>query len=60
MFTGGWLASISWSAEVDPKDHYIAEAAEHGRCRESGDCKRGNAALDRMQLWLPKVLRCVS
>jgi hypothetical protein len=33
---------------VDPKDRYIAEAAEHGRCTESGDYKRGNAAFDRM------------
>src|SRR5258707_369723 len=48
MFTGGWLASISWSAEVDPKDRFIAEAAEHGRCTESGDYKRGNTAFDRM------------
>jgi hypothetical protein len=33
---------------VDPKDRYIAEDAEHGRCTESGDYKRGNAAFDRM------------
>ena len=33
---------------VDSKDRYIAEAAEHGRCLESGDFKRGNAAYDRM------------
>jgi hypothetical protein len=33
---------------VDPKDRYIAEAAEHGRCTESGDYKKGNAAFDRM------------
>jgi hypothetical protein len=33
---------------VDPKDRYIAEAAEHGRCTESGDYKRGNVAFDRM------------
>jgi hypothetical protein len=33
---------------VDPKDRYIADAAEHGRCTESGDYKRGNAAFDRM------------
>ena len=33
---------------VDPKDRFIAEAAEHGRCTESGDYKRGNAAFDRM------------
>jgi hypothetical protein len=36
-FKGGRLAIISWSAEVDPKDRYIAAAAEHGRCTESGD-----------------------
>jgi len=33
---------------MDPKDRYIAAAAEHGRCTESGDYKRGNAAFDRM------------
>ena len=33
---------------VDSKDRYIAEAAEHGRCTESGDYKKGNAAYDRM------------
>ena len=33
---------------VDPKDRYVAEAAEHGRCTESGDYKRGNVAYDRM------------
>ena len=33
---------------VDSKDRYIAEAVEHGRCTESGDYKRGNAAFDRM------------
>jgi Domain of unknown function (DUF2019) len=27
---------------------YIAAAAEHGRCTESGDYKKGNAAFDRM------------
>jgi hypothetical protein len=47
-FTGGWLASISWSAEVNPKDRCIAAAAEHGRSTESGDYKKGNAAYDRM------------
>ena len=30
------------------KDRFIAEAAEHGRCIENGDYKRGNAAYDRM------------
>ncbi|MEA2912456.1 MAG: hypothetical protein QOJ15_4537 [Bradyrhizobium sp.] len=33
---------------IDPKDRFIAEAAEHGRCTESGDYKRGNTAFDRM------------
>ena len=33
---------------VDPKDRYVAEATEHGRCTEGGDYQRGNAAYDRM------------
>ena len=33
---------------TDPKDRFIAEAAEHGRCTESDDYKRGNKAFDRM------------
>jgi hypothetical protein len=33
---------------VDPKDRFIAEATEHGRCTESGDYNKGNAAFDRM------------
>ena len=33
---------------MDPKDRFIAEAAEHGRCAESGDYKSGNKAFDRM------------
>ena len=33
---------------ADPKDRYLAAAAEHGRCTESGDYKRGNVAFDRM------------
>ena len=33
---------------VPSKGRYIAEATEHGRCTESGDCKKGNAAFDRM------------
>jgi hypothetical protein len=40
---------------VDPKDRYIAEAAEHGRCTESGDYKRGNAAFDRMNVALAEL-----
>jgi hypothetical protein len=31
-----------------PEDRYVDEAAEHGRCSESGDYKKGNAAYDRM------------
>jgi|SRR5215217_7869850 hypothetical protein len=33
---------------LDPKNRYVDEAAEHGRCTESGDYKRGNAAYDQM------------
>jgi|EndMetStandDraft_7_1072992.scaffolds.fasta_scaffold14736_2 hypothetical protein len=33
---------------VDLKDRYVAAATEHGRCTESGDYKRGNAAYDQM------------
>ena len=33
---------------VDSKDRYVADATEHGRCTETGDYKRGNAAYDRM------------
>jgi hypothetical protein len=40
---------------VDPKDRYIAEAAEHGRCTESGDYKRGNTAFDRMNAALAEL-----
>jgi hypothetical protein len=40
---------------VDPKDRYIAEAAEHGRCTESGDYKRGNKAFDRMTAALAEL-----
>jgi hypothetical protein len=32
---------------VDEKDRYIAEAAEHARCLENGDFKRGNAAIEK-------------
>src|SRR5262245_57838144 len=41
-------SSIAERAMVDPKDRYITEAIEHGRCTDSGDFKRGNAAYDRM------------
>ncbi len=34
---------------VDLKDRYMAAAAEHGRCTESGNYKKGNAAFDRMK-----------
>jgi hypothetical protein len=40
---------------VDPKDRYIAAAAEHGRCTESGDYKKGNAAFDRMKVALAEL-----
>jgi hypothetical protein len=33
---------------MDPKNRYIAEAAEHGRCTENGNYKRGNVAYDRV------------
>jgi hypothetical protein len=33
---------------MNEKDRYVAEAAEHGRCTESGEFKKGNAAFDRM------------
>jgi hypothetical protein len=33
---------------MDLKGRYIAAAAEHGRCTESGDYKKGNAAYDRI------------
>jgi hypothetical protein len=40
---------------VDSKDRYIAEATEHGRCTESGDYKKGNAAFDRMSAALAEL-----
>ena|SRR6267154_1404721 len=40
---------------ADPKERYVAETAEHGRCTESGDYKRGNAAFDRMNAALAKL-----
>jgi uncharacterized protein DUF2019 len=42
---------------MGPKDRYIADAAEHGRCTESGDSKRGNAAFDRMIAALAELRR---
>jgi hypothetical protein len=33
---------------VDPKDRFISAATEHGRCTETGDYKKGNAAFDRV------------
>jgi hypothetical protein len=59
MFTGGWLDRISWGAEMDPKDRYIAAAAEHGRCAESGDYKRGNKAFDRVLAAIAELQRYV-
>jgi hypothetical protein len=43
---------------ADPKDRYIAAAAEHGRCTENGDYKRGNAAFDRMKVVLAELRGC--
>jgi hypothetical protein len=40
---------------MNEKALYVAEAAEHGRCTESGDFKRGNAAVDRMKAVLAKL-----
>lgn len=40
---------------VEPKDRFAAEAAEHGRCTESGDYKKGNAAFDRMTAALAEL-----
>jgi hypothetical protein len=42
---------------VDERGRYIAEAAEHGRCTESGDYKKGNAAFDQMEVALAKLRR---
>ena len=42
---------------VDPVDRYVAAAAEHGRCTESGDYKKGNAAFDRMRAALAELRR---
>jgi hypothetical protein len=42
---------------VDPVDRYVASAAEHGRCTESGDYKKGNAAFDRMKRALAEIRR---
>jgi Domain of unknown function (DUF2019) len=42
---------------VDPKDRYVAAAAEHGRCTASGDYKKGNAAFDRMKAALAGLRR---
>jgi hypothetical protein len=40
---------------MNEKDRYVAEAAEHGRCTESGDFKKGNAAYDRMKVALAEL-----
>jgi hypothetical protein len=40
---------------VDEKTRYITEAAEHGRCLEIGDFRRGNAAIERMMSALAKL-----
>jgi len=38
-------SGIAERVMVDLKDRYMAAAAEHGRCTESGNYKKGNAAL---------------
>ena len=43
---------------VDLKDRYVAAATEHGRCTESGDYKRGNAAYDQMIAILAELREC--
>ena len=40
---------------ANPKDRYVAEATEHGRCTDSGDYKKGNAAYDRMNAALAQL-----
>lgn len=40
---------------MNEKDRYVAEAAEHGRCTESGDFRKGNAAYDRMKAALAEL-----
>jgi hypothetical protein len=40
---------------MDPKDRYIAEAAEHGRCTENDDYKKGNMAYDRLMSALAEL-----
>jgi Domain of unknown function (DUF2019) len=42
---------------MNEKDRYIAAAAEHGRCTESGDFKKGNAAYDRIIAVLKELRR---
>jgi hypothetical protein len=44
--SGASLATKQMAERImmDPKDRYIAEAAEHGRCTENGDYKKGNMA----------------
>lgn len=42
---------------MNEKDRYVAEAAEHGRCTESGDFRKGNAAFDRMIAALEELRR---
>ena len=51
------LTGVAERTKMDPKDRYIADAAEHGRCTESGDFKRGNAAFDRMIAALAELRR---
>ena len=36
-------------------EQYVANAAEHGRCTETGDFKKGNSAFDRMEAALTRL-----
>lgn len=40
---------------TSPKDRYIADAMEHGRCMENGNFRKGNAAFDRMMAVLAEL-----
>jgi hypothetical protein len=44
-----------WRIRVDGRDRFAAEAAEHGRCTESGDFRKGNAAYDAMTAALKEL-----
>jgi HEAT repeat protein len=42
---------------MDGSDRYVAEAVEQGRCTESGDFRKGNAAYDAMIAALAELPR---